>query len=89
VVLEARGHRRKAQAAVLAKLNGKVSVNDPAKDKSTVPVAAFNYTSPRPSEPRQCRGGAKIPRSTVVNQKYVFHNAGGYSYSHMVRRCRC
>ena len=79
LVTEAGSNRKKAQAAVLAKLNGKVHVT---KDKE--PVPSYNYTSPPSAVPKQCKEGTKISKSSVVNQKYIFHNSGGYSYSHMV-----
>lgn len=79
VVADAGDNRKKAQAAVLNKLNGKVRVT---RDKE--PTPAYNYSSPPAIVPKQCREGAKISKSSVVNQKYIFHNSGGYAYSHMV-----
>eukprot|EP00227_Mantoniella_beaufortii_P019537 CAMPEP_0197587524 /NCGR_PEP_ID=MMETSP1326-20131121/9128_1 /TAXON_ID=1155430 /ORGANISM="Genus nov. species nov., Strain RCC2288" /LENGTH=823 /DNA_ID=CAMNT_0043152265 /DNA_START=244 /DNA_END=2712 /DNA_ORIENTATION=+ len=86
LVLEAGTNRKKAQSAVLFKLAGKVQV---AAGKPTAdPVPAYNYSSAPPPEPKQCKGNqgnpAKIARSSVVNQKYIFHNSGSYAYSHMV-----
>jgi hypothetical protein len=55
LVADAGGVRKKAQASVLAKLNGKVHVS-----KYREPTAAFNYTSPPAPTPKQCKEGAKI-----------------------------
>ena len=84
LVFEAGNNRKKAQSAVMFKLKGKVEV---ATGKPAVaPVPAYNYTSPRPQEPKQCKVGlcrlnsrinrAWFQRFYVNNMITVFNQCG-------------